>query len=140
MPKPLFTKISALLINDKNKLLIVRGCGDTFYKAFGGKVENNETDIECLRREIREEGKVKLTSANFYLEPPIVEVQGQPGKYFRVKFYLIKVEGNPEANPQDNTEELLWISKSDFEENKFEIASALSEYAIPKLIKDKLLK
>lgn len=138
--EPSFTKISALLLNSQGQLLIVRGTGDDFYKAFGGKVEGEETDQQCLEREVLEEGNVKLTSANLYLEPPILEVQNQPGKYFKVRFYLIEVDGEPTVNPEDNTEELLWLSKTDFESNKYHIASALQQYAIPQLIKDGFLK
>ncbi len=138
--QPSFTKISALLLNDQGQLLIVRGAGDNFYKAFGGKVDGSETDEECLAREVMEEGQVNLTSAKFYLAPPVMEVHGKPGIYFQAKFYLIEVDATPIANPEDNTEELLWISKADFEQGKYEIASALRDYAIPKLISDGLLK
>lgn len=123
--KPAFTKVSALLLNDKHELLVVRGKGDSFYKSFGGEIDGNETEIECLAREVMEEGSVNLKSAKFYLELPIIEVPGHPGKYARVRFYLIEVEGEPKTNPEDKTEELLWLSKSDFEEGKYEIASAL---------------
>lgn len=71
---------------------------------------------------------------------PLIEVHHQPGKYFTARFYLIEVDSEPKANPEDNTEELLWISKADFESGKYEIASALKEHAIPKLIKDGILK
>lgn len=138
--QPSFTKISALLLNDNNQLLIVRGKDDDFYKAFGGKVDGNETDEECLAREVMEEGRVNLTSSKFYLAPPVLEVHGKPGTYFQAKFYLIEVDAAPTANPEDNTEELLWISREEFEQNKYEIASALKDYAIPKLIEDGLLK
>lgn len=138
--QPSFTKISALLLNDKGQLLVVRGRGDDYYKAFGGKVDGAETDEECLAREVMEEGRVNVTSSKFYLAPPVIEVHGKPGVYFQAKFYLIEVDGAPVANPEDNTEELLWISRADFEQGKYEIASALRDYAIPKLIMDGLLK
>lgn len=138
--QPSFTKISALLLNEQGQLLIVRGAGDSFFKAFGGKVEGEETDEQCLAREVKEEGCVNLTSAKFYLAPPLTEVQNKPGSYFQAKFYLIEVDREPTANPEDSTEELLWISRSDFEQNKYEIASALAHYAIPKLIEDGLLR
>lgn len=138
--QPSFTKISALLLNDKGQLLVARGAKDSFYKAFGGKVDGDETDEECLAREVMEEGCVNLTSAKFYFSPPVLEVQSKPGVYFQAKFYLIEVDGEPRLNPEDNTEELLWISRADFEQNKYEIASALTQYAIPKLIEDGLLR
>jgi 8-oxo-dGTP pyrophosphatase MutT (NUDIX family) len=134
-----FTKISALLINDNHELLIVRGAGDDFYKAFGGKIEGKETDEECLEREVMEEGNVKLTSAEFYFELPLVEVHNQPGKYFWDRFYFVKVDKTPELNPDDKTEEFLWLSKNDFVQGKYVIASALNDHAIPKLIEDGLL-
>lgn len=138
--EPSFTKISALLLNDEGQLLIVRGRGDTFYKAFGGKVDGDETDEECLAREVMEEGRVTLTSSKFYLAPPVLEVHGKPGIYFQAKFYLIEVGAPPTANPEDSTEELLRISRTDFDQSKYEIASALRDYAIPRLITDGLLK
>lgn len=138
--QPSFTKISALLLNDKDQLLVVRGRGDTFYKAFGGKVDGSETDEECLAREVMEEGCVTITSAKFYLAPPVLEVHGKPGIYFQAKFYLIEVDAAPRINPADKTEEFLWISRADFEQGKYEIASALRDYAIPQLIADGLLK
>lgn len=138
--EPSFIKISALLLNEKHQLLVARGKGDIFYKAFGGKIDDGETEMECLAREVQEEGCVKLKAARFYLESPIVQVHGKPDKALKAKFYIIEVEGEPRTNPEDKIEELLWISKSDITSGKYEIASALRNYAIPKLIQDGLLQ
>lgn len=138
--QPSFVKISALLLNDEHKLLIVRGKGDDFYKAFGGKVEEGESDLECLAREVLEEGCTNVVKSELFLETPVVQVHNKPGRYFQPKFYLIEVDNDPTINQEDETEEFLWISKQDFENGKYHIASALAEYAIPKLIADGLLK
>jgi len=134
----LFTKISALLIRN-NKLLIVRGANDDFYKNLGGKVEGGETDEECLRREIMEEAQVEMTNFKFYFELKKQPLPNQPGKFLDLRFYIVEVEGEPTINPNDQTQEFYWISKKDFETKDIKMVSGLKNHAIPKLIQDVLL-
>jgi 8-oxo-dGTP diphosphatase len=138
--KPAFIKIAALLLDNQGRLLILRDKGEDFFKALGGKVDGEESDEDCLRREIKEEVMSELKSARFLMELPLIEAHNKPGVFMTFKMYVVEVEGTPMANPEDKTEELLWLSKADFESGKYNIALALIQYAIPRLIAEGLMK
>jgi 8-oxo-dGTP diphosphatase len=49
-------KIScAIIVDDSNRTLLVRKANTDFYMQPGGKIENGETPLECLKRELMEE-------------------------------------------------------------------------------------
>ena len=50
----LIHKIAAVVIND-NKFLMVRKVGKDMWTSLGGRIEPNETEEQCLLREIKEE-------------------------------------------------------------------------------------
>lgn len=47
------TRRAKVLVINQNKLLLAHAAGDYFF--IGGHIEKNETDEECLKREIKEE-------------------------------------------------------------------------------------
>lgn len=53
-------RAKALLINSKNEILL--GYGDNNYQFLGGHVEMGETFEECLKREVREEAGIEISS------------------------------------------------------------------------------
>jgi len=64
------TRISAVIIKDK-KILLVKG-NSGFYKDFfftpGGKVEEGESEMKTLERELKEELSTGLIEAKKYFE------------------------------------------------------------------------
>lgn len=52
-------RAKALIVNSNNEILF--GYADKTYQFVGGHVEKNETDEECLSREIKEESGIDLT-------------------------------------------------------------------------------
>lgn len=138
--QPEFIKITALVFNDQNQLLLVRARGESAYKGLGGKIEAKETDTECLQRELQEEANVKLTSAKLFFETPVVEVKHRPGLYAVFRYYLVEISGTLEVNPEDEIEEFRWITKVDFEQQKLEVLFPLGDLVIPQLIEKELLK
>ena len=58
-------KSRAIIINDQNELLIVNYNG--VFLLPGGKVEDNETHLECLKRELKEELGINIIDSE--LEP-----------------------------------------------------------------------
>jgi 8-oxo-dGTP diphosphatase len=134
-----FTKISALWINDKGEVLVVRGAKDSFYKALGGKVEEGESDIDCLKREIKEEVMCDMNSAEFFLELKAHPTQNDPSIFFDARFYIVNVEGEPKLNPEDQTVEVLWLGKDAFESGKYELTSMLQGIIFPSLIEKGLI-
>ena len=62
-------KVRAIIINNKNdKILIVNYAG--LFMLPGGKVDNNESKIDALKREIKEESGIEITNQD--LEPYLV--------------------------------------------------------------------
>lgn len=59
--------IAAAIVKERKILLAKRNYGSLagYWEFPGGKVEGNETDVECLKREIMEEFTVKLKVEEF---------------------------------------------------------------------------
>ncbi|MFS8131032.1 MAG: NUDIX domain-containing protein [Candidatus Dojkabacteria bacterium] len=135
---PDIIKISALSIKDK-KVLLVKAEGKDFWSSLGGKIENNEEHVECLKREIKEEINLNLVSATLYLEAPIVPTDNNDGRTIKNFFYIVETSGETQLNPDDQIKEYKWLSKDEFVNRDFKIGTALERFAIPKLIKDGLI-
>lgn len=133
-----FTKMSALWIKD-GKVLVVRGTGDNFFKALGGKIDPDETDEDCLRREIKEECMCDLVSSEFLIEYKEQPTHNEPRRYFDVRFYVVDVQGEPQINPEDKTEEFLWLGKAEYENANHELTGTLQDEILPLLMEKGLV-
>ncbi len=52
---PVIRIVAAVVLDDRNHVLVVRKRGTTAFMQPGGKIEPGETPVQALRREIREE-------------------------------------------------------------------------------------
>lgn len=137
--KPDITKASAILIRDR-KVLIVRKKGLDTWISLGGKPEPGETMEDALRREVKEEVGLELSEEpKEYHISPIEPVAGKPELTIIIYTYLISADGEPKLNPEDNVEELHWLSRAEFESGEFELGSVLQQFVVPKLIEDDLI-
>lgn len=141
--KPDLIKIASLSLDKQGRLLIVKPKDKEVWISVGGKLEEGETEVECLKRELMEELNEEITTEpKFYCETPIEQAADGSGITVIVKFYLANVGHNlfPDGNEIENFK---WISKKDFKDIKsgksFRIGSGLEHYAIPKLIGDGLM-
>lgn len=108
MDKPPITAIQALIIKD-DKLLIVRE--KDYFLLPGGKPHNGETQIETLRRELKEETNLSLISVDYFgtynysraltVDRPLTLI-----------CYIANVSGTPKASSE--VDELVWINKHDY--------------------------
>lgn len=100
-------KIAAVIIDNKGHVLFVRKIGKKGYIYPGGKPEVGETEIECLKRELKEELNVGLVSAEFYGKKRISKsiYDNLP---ITIKSYLTKIKGKPK--PSREIEEYRWIN------------------------------
>lgn len=142
--KPDIIKIASLPLNENGQLLIVKPKRKSIWIPLGGKIEDGETDEQCLKREIREELNVEAKgNAIHFVDTPIEPAANEPEKSVMIRFYLLNVPENLQPD-NDEIEEYRWISKADVEKIKkglsIKIGSGLEFYAIPKLIKEGLLK
>ena len=92
-------RAKALIINSNNEILF--GYADKTYQFIGGHVEANETDLECLNREIKEESGINMNLSNL--------------KPFLVIKYLSK--DYPEVGLNTITINSYYIVKSDLKPN-----------------------
>ncbi len=95
----------------------------------GGKLDPGETLADALRRELREELALELTSAGGSLF-----VAQDPGSPFEVHFVAAEASGEPEALEH---EEVRWISPAEGE--KLDLAPSdrafFEQYLLPRHLK-----
>lgn len=159
-------KVAGVVIKNK-KLLMVRKYSQDFLAMLGGKLELNETQIECLKREILEE----IGTSNFRIidERPFYTAYSVAGsditKTLEMHCYKVELfeDPIPTYNPQKpeeterglNISDIFWIGKSDLNlvNNKCKLISQIKasdntkltltpiteDLILPKLIELKLI-
>lgn len=127
-------KVGGIILNDK-KILVQRKKNNRIECIIpGGKRENNETDFETLKRELREELNVELINAEFIGGYDDIAVFSN--KPIHVQTYIATIKGKIKCN--NEIKEALWIDK-DYKKNGIEVGSILGKYVIPELVKRVLM-
>ena len=127
-------RIAGIIIKD-GKILLVKGRGFEHLWTPGGKVDGDETDEECLRRELKEEIGVDLIEAKFFKEYDGVSFY-TPVQKLKQRIYLVKVSG--EIKPDMEIEDFVWLSKEDFYNKKYKQLPFHEQEILPDLIKEKI--
>lgn len=127
-------RIAAIIIED-GKILLVKGRGYEYIWTPGGKLEEGETDEECLKRELKEEIGVDLIEAKFFREYPGFSFFN-PAKKMDQRVYLIKIKGD--IKPDMEIENFLWFSKEDFYNKKYPILETHEGIFLADLIKERI--
>jgi 8-oxo-dGTP pyrophosphatase MutT (NUDIX family) len=123
-------KCAAIIIQDR-KLLVARKAGTALFISPGGKMEERETQIECLRREVHEELGVKVKEAIYFgsFTRPAAFDDG----LVTVHAWLTSVEG--QSTPKSEIEELRWITGAD----EAALGSVFADCVVPELVKQGLI-
>src|SRR3989304_6731526 len=104
----------ALAVFKDNKLLLVRSHkNEKVFYSLGGKIDEGETDIDCLKREVREEigCDIDLKSVKFLNQFEEI-AHGKENTWLVIRMYEGKLIG--EAKPSSEIAEIGWFdSKSD---------------------------
>ena len=123
-------KIAGIIIKDK-KLLMVRKYNEPHFIMPGGKIKENETKEQALKRELKEELSIELKSMK--------KIKTWEAKHFKDKNKIVKMEtyfveilGEPKATNEIN--ELKWIDSS-YKDKNIKLASINQDYLIPELKK-----
>lgn len=125
-------RIAGIVIVD-GKLLMLKGRGFSELWTPGGKIEEEESDEECLRREFLEELGVTLLDMKFFRE---YTSQSYYNPWItHQKVYLASINGK--ITPQAEIESYLWFSREDFNEERYPMIPVNIEL-INDLIKEKL--
>lgn len=101
------TAINAVIIQDKKLLLVKK---NLTWILPGGKVENNESDLECLCREIDEElSGTKIKEISFYNQ--FFGKTPHKGDILRANVYFAKIDGELySVREGDSISELSWVN------------------------------
>ena len=130
-------KIAAAMIHGKKELLIVKKKGSDIYINPGGRVEKYETDLETLRRELREELKINFFYAKFLNSYYSAKAAHDPDCELTIRMYLVKWTGK--ITPSSEIERADWLTKGDFLSKKYNLSPQLQKNIIPDLKKKGLI-
>jgi len=125
-------RVAGIFIKD-GKLLLVKGKGYKELWTVGGKIDGNETDEECLKRELKEEIGVSISDIKFYKKYPTTSFYN-PTISTEERVYIISITGD--IKPSAEIENFVWFSKDDFYSRKYPMITHTESELIPDLIKD----
>jgi 8-oxo-dGTP diphosphatase len=92
----IINKVGLAVFKD-NKILCVRSRGEEVFYSLGGKIEEGETEIEALKREVREELGCEMRSEVEYLETFEDWAHGKENTKVQIKLFRGKLMGEPKA-------------------------------------------
>lgn len=114
-------KVALAVFRDK-KILQVRTAseGIVFY-TLGGKIEKGESDIECLKREVKEEINCEINDDSLIFLNEFEDVaHGKKDTLLNVRVYEGKLLGDPK--PSSEVVEIGWFDSKSNKENLSTIA------------------
>ena len=109
-----FNKVGLLLLSEDHKKFMVceKDNFTTDYILPGGRIEEGETDTECLIREIREELDVQLDASSLEFIGQYIDVAaGDHTKDVSIRLYGGKVIG--ELRPSHEIISFSWLGRDD---------------------------
>jgi 8-oxo-dGTP pyrophosphatase MutT (NUDIX family) len=129
-------KSAGIIIKDR-KFLITRTRGKSFFVSPGGKIEEGETVIEALERELKEELDIEidiesLENFGIFYAP----AQGLENKYLEMNVFIVN-KYNGEIVPSREIEEVMWIDSK--LPSDIELGSIFKHDILPKLKKLNLI-
>lgn len=127
------TRIAAIIIQEGRLLMQTgRGCSELWTP--GGKIDEGENDLECLKRELKEEIGVKLIEAVFFKKYLTENFYSDKYKIID-RVYIAKIEG--EIKPDAEIDSIIWLTKEDLKNKKFPMIPH-NEEVIADIIKEKI--
>ena len=107
----LIRKVGLALFKDKKIIMLRDNLNDTVFYFAGGTVEDGESDMECLQREIREELAVDVDPDTVeFLEEFEAPAHGKENTIVQIRLYKANVIGEP--RPSEETEEIQYFDSS----------------------------
>ncbi|CCD06548.1 TPA: NUDIX hydrolase [Legionella pneumophila] len=125
-------KIGALIFNEKNQLLAVHKKGKPPMELIvpGGVMEENESDEETLRREIKEELDSDIISFQFYKQFEDKAIYEE--KWLVMRTYIVTLGNAPK--PANEIDQLVWLGH-DYHQRGYRFGSILGKQIIPDFFK-----
>lgn len=127
---------SAIILNKNKEMLVVRKRNSLFYMLPGGKIEANESLIETLIRELKEELDLNFSAADFsFLGTHEAVAVNESNTIVQGNIFILN-DSLSLSNIVNHSEieEVTWISKSNYQD--FQLAHLLEEFALPRWLND----
>lgn len=102
---------AAVIVDAHGRTLLVRKRGTKAFMQAGGKVAADETPLEALRREIREELDCGLAHPPRPLGRFQAPAANEPGRMVEAELFVAELEG--EIRPAAEIEEMIWHDPDD---------------------------
>ena len=124
-------KIVGVIIKD-GQYLVARDKDEDFFKNVGGRKSSEETDLECLKRELFEEINFELKEdSELIFDLPPTPALGDLGQNVVLRGYLVSKNKNIIIMPKGNTAELAWIDTNN--KKNYKLTPQITDLIIPKL-------
>ncbi len=116
----------ALIINDKEELLVVRRKNEPARGTLdlpGGFVDMDETGEEGMAREVEEETGLRVTSLQYLFTQPNIYLYSGINIHTLDMFFLCEVEDLSEVHAMDDAEDYQWIPLDKIDVEQFGLLS-----------------
>jgi 8-oxo-dGTP pyrophosphatase MutT (NUDIX family) len=134
-----FNKVGLLLLSEDQKMFMVceKDNFTTDYILPGGRIEDGESDIVCLAREIREELAVRLDKESLEFVGEYVDVAaGDATKDVSIRLYVGKIVGVP--IPSHEIVKFSWLGREGLVTDR--VSPIIRNKILPDLIKRDIIK
>jgi 8-oxo-dGTP diphosphatase len=99
---------AAVILNESGRTLLVRKRGTRAFMQAGGKIEPDETPLDALRRELKEELQIELgPEIPDYLGRFSAPAANEPGHRVEAEVFLLHL--SQPVRPAAELEEIRWI-------------------------------
>ena len=114
-------KVGLLVFKDKKFLMVRSHKNEEVFYLLGGKIDKNESDLECIKREVEEEINCGIdeTSITFLNEFQDV-AHGKENTLLKIRVYKGELIGHPKASSE--IAEVGWFDSSSPKKHLSEIA------------------
>lgn len=121
---------SAVILNTKNELLLVRKKGSNYFQLTGGKIDSNETEIETVIREIKEEIDLHVSIDQLtYLGEHETRAVNETDTIVHGSIFIIQITTNFTPEIGDEIEDFVWLNTSNYK--NYQWAHLAEEFVQP---------
>jgi 8-oxo-dGTP diphosphatase len=106
--RPVIRVAAAVIVDARDRVLLVRKRGTAAFMQPGGKIMPGETSLQALIREIAEELGVSASSSTIRpLGRHVAEAANEPGYLVEADVFSVSLEGEPRATAE--IDEIAWV-------------------------------